>query len=142
MSPNPYQSPNDLREVGAPLNRTPFILAGIGALLASVYWGVLTLLIGFAAATGAVSAFQVILPCILIALYALRGYQLFKGDPAAAKRVLWLHGLGALMAVIQISSGDTIVKVLYGIKVAIHLFGVVTAYMATKAYAESQQSRM
>ena len=140
LSPSQFPSPppNELPRTTAPLNRTPFILAGVGAMLASLYWAALTLLIGFAAASGSGSTFRVIVPCILIALYAVRGYQLFKGDPAAARRVLWLHGIGGVMAVIQIASGDAVLQVLNGIKVAIHVFGAVTAYMATRAYADSQ----
>lgn len=148
MSPNPYQAPPTARlsegpdaEMRRPLNRTPFILAGIGAGLASAYWAALTLLIGFGVAAGSVSAFQVILPCVLIALYALRGFQLLKGDPNAAKRVLWLHGVGGVMALLQIFSGSTLLVVLQGIKFGIHIFGGVTAYMAGRAFAESQSGR-
>lgn len=147
MSQNPYLAPNpeqgSSNPYGAtppPVNRTPFVLAAVGAFLASAYWAGLTLLITFGVATGAVSGFQIILPCVLIALYALRGYQLWKGDPAAATRVLWLHGIGGVMAVLQIASGGTILMVLQGIKLLIHIFGGVTAFMAQRAFAESRRN--
>ena len=77
-------------------------------------------------------------PCVLIGLYALRGYQLFKGDPAAATRVLWLHGIGGLMAILNIFSGSALLVVLQSIKLAIHVFGAVTAYLAQREFARSQ----
>jgi len=113
-------------------NRTPFILAGIGALLASVYWAGLTLLILSSVAGGAVSPTQVILPVVLIALYGWRGVQLFKGDPAAARRILWLHGLGVIMALIGAASGSGLIVVLQGVKLAIHVFGLATAWWAIR----------
>ncbi len=140
MSPNPYQppapAPIDPRSAAAqsPGDRSLFILAGVGALLASAYWAALTLLIGVASAVGNVSPTQVLLPIVLIVLYALRGFQLVKGNPAAAKRILWLHGIGGIVAVLQIMSGGTLVMVLNVIKVAIHLFGGVTAFLALRSY--------
>jgi len=122
------------------MNRTPFILAGVGALLASVYWAGLTLLIGVGVASGSVSSMQVILPIVLIVLYALRGFQLFKGDPTAARRILWLHGVGGVMAVIQIASGSTLLVVLQSIKLLIHIFGGVTALLAQREFTRSQQA--
>lgn len=140
MSPNPYQGPSYETQGASPppMNRTPFILAGIGASLASVYWAGLTLLIGVGVAAGSLSTFQVVLPCVLIGLYMLRGYQLFKGDPAAATRVLWLHGLGGLMAVINIASGSPLIVGLQAIKLLIHVFGGVTAFLAQREFARSQ----
>jgi len=87
MSPNPYQPPSaysvDPRNPGVqtPGDRNLFVLAGVGALLASAYWAALTLLIGAASAVANVNPAQVILPLVLIVLYALRGFQLFKGTP-------------------------------------------------------------
>ncbi|AKU97603.1 hypothetical protein AKJ09_04267 [Labilithrix luteola] len=136
MSPNPYQAPVPRDPYGAPaapVNRTPVILAAVGAGLASLYWAGLTLLIGLAAASGAGSTFQVILPCVLIGLYALRGFQLVKGDPLAAKRLLWLHGMGGAMAVLQIANGGAFLVVLQSIKLVIHVFGAVTAHFAQRA---------
>ncbi len=113
-------------------NRTPFILAGVAAALASLYWAGLTLLILSSVAGGAVSPTQVILPLVLIALYAWRGVQLFKGDPAAARKILWLHGLGGIMALIGAFSQTGLIVVLQGVKVAIHAFGVATALWAIR----------
>jgi hypothetical protein len=113
-------------------NRTPFILAGIAAVLASLYWAGLTLLILVSVAGGAVSPTQVILPVVLILLYAWRGVQLFKGDPAAARRILWLHGLGGIMALIGAFSQTGLIVVLQGVKVVIHVFGVATALWAIR----------
>jgi hypothetical protein len=109
-----------------------FVLAAVGAGLASVYWAALTLLLGFGAAAGAVSGAQLILPCFLIAIYAVRAFQIFKGDPAAARKILWLHGLGALMAVFRLSSESSLIVVLNVVKIAIHIFGAATAYLAQR----------
>ncbi len=130
MNQNPYESPahgyvtNDRSAL--------YVLAGIGSALASLYWGALTLLIAFGVATGSVSGAQLILPAILIALYAMRAFQIFKGDPNAARRVLWLHGVGGVMAIVQMASGGPIFIVLQGIKVVIHVFGGITAYLAQR----------
>lgn len=71
---------------------------------------------------------QIILPSLLIALYVMRGVQVFKGDPAAATGLLWLHGIGAVMTLVQLSSGAGPVFVLNVIKILIHVFGGVTAF--------------
>ena len=108
MAPNPYQPPQapfGYPQSAPPENRTMFVLAAIGAGLASVYWAGLTLLIGLGAAMGSASMVQVILPIVLIVLYAVRGLQIFKGDRAAARRILWLHGLGCIAAFMQIAAG-------------------------------------
>ena len=80
---------------------------------------------------GAGSATTLFLPCILIGLYAVRGYQLYRGDRRAASRILWLHGVGAVVAIFQAMSG--ILVVMQVIKVAIHVFGGVTALLALRA---------
>jgi hypothetical protein len=116
-------------------SRTPFILAALGAGLASVYWAGLTLLIASSVASGSLSPTQVILPLVLVALYALRGFQLFKGDPAAARRILWLHGLGGVMALIAAFSGTGVIVALQGVKLVIHAFGGATALWALRASA-------
>lgn len=136
-NPNPYQAPRpqapfDYRQAGPPEDRTMFVLAAIGAGLASVYWAALTLLIGLGAALGSVSMFQVVLPIVLIVLYAVRGFQIFKGDRNAARRILWLHGLGGIAAIMQIASGGGFFAVLQGLKIVIHLFGGITAYLAQR----------
>ena len=115
-----------------PPNRTPFILAGIAAILASLYWAGFTLLVLLSISTGKVSPTQVVLPVVLIALYAWRGFQLFQGDPAAARRILWLHGIGGIMALVGAFTQPGIMVVLHGIKVVIHVFGVATAFWAMK----------
>ena len=136
MNPNPYEAPQapgppggyPYPPAGPPADRTMFVLAAVGAGLASAYWAGLTLLIGFSAASG----FQIILPIVLIVLYAVRGVQIFKGDRAAARRILWLHGFGAISAVLQIASGGPLFFILQGIKIAIHIFGGITAYLVQK----------
>src|SRR5690349_12005718 len=134
MEPNPYHAPASLAlDPPERLNRAPFVLAALGAGLASLYWAAITALIAFGTASGATSGMQLVLPCVLVGLYAMRGFQLFKGDPAAAQRVLWLHGVGGVVAIIQIATGDPFIQVLHGIKVAIHVFGAVTAYRAKRA---------
>jgi hypothetical protein len=125
---------NDPTEGAAPAqNRTAFVLAGVGAILASLYWAGLTGLIGLGAATGGVSPVQMILPIFLIVLYGWRGVQLFKGDPAAARRILWLHGAGGVIALYEVVSNEGFVRVLYGIKIAVHIFGGLTALLAVRA---------
>ena len=84
------------------------------------------------------SATQIILPAVLIGLYAVRGFQIFKGDPAAARRVLWLHGIGGIVALVQMFSGGALLIVLQGFKVAIHGFGAVTAYLAGRALSRGR----
>lgn len=130
---NSPRTPDDVVAPSSPPNRTPFLLAAIGSAVASLYWAGLTALIAFGAAFGSVSAAQVILPCVLIGLYAWRAIQIFKGDPDAARRVLWLHGLGGATAILQIATGGTFMLVLQGIKLVIHIFGGVTAYQASRA---------
>jgi len=145
MNQNPYEPPRDLAPPGyaqaavAPALRVPFVLAAIGAWAASAYWGGMTMLIGLGTATGRVSPIQGVLPCVLIVLYALRGWQIFKGDPAAAKRIIFLHVIGGAVAAMQIASGTALLVVLSSIKVAIHVFGGVTAFMAQRAFAESRR---
>ena len=114
------------------MNRTPFILAAVGAGLTSLYWTALALLIGVAASTGSSNPLQVILPFVLIGLYAYRGYQVFQGEPAAANALLWLHGIGGVVSVMRMAGGDSIVILLYGIKIALHVFGAATAFWAMK----------
>jgi hypothetical protein len=136
---NPYQPPDaaGIGEQAAQPSRTIVTLAAVGAWIASAYWALLTLLIAFAAASGATSFGQVIIPIILIGLYAVRGFQLFKGDPTAARNLLWLHGVGGVMAAIQIAGGGGIVMVLQGIKLVIHVFGGFTALRAQRALMQS-----
>jgi hypothetical protein len=134
---NPYESPGGPGPDSLssdPSRKTIFTLAAIGSGLAALYWAALTALIGLAAATNdKVSGTQIILPCVLIGLYALRAFQIWKGDPNAARRVLWLHVVGGAVAVFQMTSGASLVIILNVIKVAIHVFGGITAYRASKA---------
>jgi hypothetical protein len=135
MKLDPYQPPGVLAaaEPATPTSRRLFILAAIGAGLASVYWAALTVILGFGAASGSTSGVQVVLPCVLVVLYAMRGFKILKGDRAAARGILWLHGLGALMAVLRLLAGDPVTIVLQGVKIAIHVFGGITAYLAQRA---------
>jgi hypothetical protein len=125
---NPYS--------GAPpiINRTPFILAAIGALAASGYWALLTLLILANVTTGgSLSPMQLILPGVLVVLYAVRGVQLFQGDVRAANRILWLHFVGGLFAAFYAATGHGLFAALQALKIAIHIFGGVTAYLAKRS---------
>ena len=137
MNPNPYQAPSMFVSspqgpVAAP-NRTLFILAGVGALLACAYWAGMTLLIGLGMATGTGSAVNLFFPVILIVLYAVRGLQILKGDVSATRRILWLHVVGGVAAVVQMMMGNVIVIALNVIKVCIHVFGAITAMLATRS---------
>jgi hypothetical protein len=141
---NPYQPPGfdpwtDVAKAPA-VDRTPFLLAAVGAGLASAYWAGLTLLIGVSAAARGTSGFQVVLPLVLIVLYAMRGMQVWKGDPSAARRLLWLHGVGGIYAIVQMAAGGPILMALNVIKAAIHVFGGVSAYLAQGA-ASRQRAR-
>ena len=127
---NPYEPPRQAVNALSPSVRGAFTLAGAAAFLASIYWGVFTLLVGFGAAMGSTSPLQILLPVVLVVLYAMRGFQLLKGDVAAARRLIWLHGVGAVAAFIQLLSGQVVI--LLAIKVAINVFGAVTAYRATR----------
>src|SRR5262245_5748909 len=99
MNQNPYQPPGSYpaspyaaagypRAVPPSGNRTMFVLAAVGAWLASAYWAALTLLIGLSVALGSGSLTSIFLPCILIGLYAVRGFQIIKGDSQAATRIV------------------------------------------------------
>lgn len=132
---NPYESPTGgLPEPPSDASRkTTFTLAAIGSGLAALYWAGLTVVIGLAsAATDKVSPVQMILPCVLIGLYALRAFQIWKGDPNAARRVMWLHAVGGAMAVFNMVSGTPILIVLNIVKIAIHVFGGIFALKASK----------
>jgi hypothetical protein len=136
MNRNPYESPGvgDTLTEMTPERRSTFVMAAIGSGLASLYWGALTLLIGLGVATGNVSGAQLILPCVLIGLYGVRAFQIWKGDPTAAKRVLWLHGVGGALAIFNVATGGGgLIMILQGIKVLIHVFGGITAHRASKA---------
>jgi hypothetical protein len=98
-----------------------------------VYWAALTLLLGAGIASGSVSGVQVFFPCVLVVFYAVRGYQIFKGDPAAARRIVWLHAVGGVAAILQMSSRHGLVVALNGVKIAIHVFGAITAYLAQRS---------
>ncbi|HEY2515402.1 MAG TPA: hypothetical protein VGI39_31255 [Polyangiaceae bacterium] len=139
MNVNPYEPPQPPRafpypQVPSPtVNRTPFVLAAVGAWCASAYWALMTLLIGAGVMTGASSGVALFFPVILIGLYAVRGAQIFKGDPAAVRRILWLHGIGALAALSQAARSHGIVAALQGLKVVINLCGLAAAFWAYRA---------
>jgi hypothetical protein len=133
MDPNPYRPPGAAGDAGpSQPNRTLFMLAAVGAGLASLYWAALTALMALGAAAGSLPTSRIVVPCILIVLYAHRGYLILKGDAGAARRILWLHGLGMVMAVTQMASGNPVVLLLHGVKIAIHLFGGITAFLAQR----------
>ena len=129
MSPNPYQAPRaePARESSQP-SRTAFVLAAVGAWSASVYWAGMALLLFGAQVAGP----QAILTVVLVGLYGFRGFQVIKGDVQAAQRLILLHAFGAFAAAAQIfvSSAASLsyFVALQAIKVAINIFGAVTAY--------------
>jgi hypothetical protein len=138
MTPNPYQAPQALPipspRFDAPTgSRSLFVLAAAGAGLASLYWAGLTLLFGLGAAFGSTSPLQMFWPVVLVVLYAVRGFQIFQGNVPATRRILWLHGIGAVAAVVQMVSGNVLLIVLQSIKVMIHLFGGTTAFLAFRS---------
>jgi hypothetical protein len=141
MTPNPYQPPAAYQAPPVPgaavapvVNRTPFILAAVGAWLASAYWGLMTGIIGLGMAFGSTSGTQLLWPLVLIVLYALRGVQIFKGNPAAARGIILLHAVGAIAALLQAASGGMFIAMLQGFKVVINVFGAITAYLAYRSY--------
>ncbi len=99
-------------------------LAAIGGFAAAGYWALYTFLLG---ASGQSTA-QLVLPFILIGLYAYRGYQLLQGNITAANNLMWLHGIGAAVAIYQLTTAVGS-PLLDGVKIAIHLFGFVTALL-------------
>jgi hypothetical protein len=137
MDPNPYDAPRSedpyARGDGVAFDRTPFVLAAIGAGLASAYWALLTLLIGAGVSAGGGSPAQLILPVVLIGLYAFRGLKVWRGDANAARSLLWLHGLGGVVAVMQAMALSGLMATLQGMKLLIHVFGGVTAFLAVRA---------
>jgi hypothetical protein len=137
MNQNPYQPPNPYGQypqgpsgqgpMGAPPNRTMFMLAGAAAMAAAAWWALVTLLLFMAG--GSSAPIQMILPIVLVVLYTLRGLRLFKYDTLAAKRIILLHVIGAVAAVINMRYGAYTFE---GIKVAINIFGAITAYLASR----------
>lgn len=96
----------------------------------------MTLLIASTGQGGA-SGLRALLPLVLVGLYVVRGAQVYRGDPATPTRLIWLHGVGAVFAVFQMSNGPTTFVTFQGIKVAINLFGALTAYLALRAQSRS-----
>jgi hypothetical protein len=135
MDEQPYRFQTQAQQT-----RSPFVLlAAIGAGLASVYWAFMTVIMGLALFSpdhGSASPSTLLVPCLLIALYAWRGVQIYQGDSAALNRILLLHGLGAVVSVIQFAAGGPVMWLLQGIKIAIHVFGLVSAFLARRALFE------
>ena len=142
MTPNPYNPPayNQTPAMSGPV-RSAFVMAAIGAWAAALYWAAIFALIGLGAVVGTGSMVNMILPLILIVLYALRGFQALKGDARALIRLLWLHGIGGLVAASQVASSSGIASTLQGIKVVIHIVGGVAtlfAFRSVRAAARGQ----
>jgi hypothetical protein len=132
MSYEPYRPPQDFSHL-TPTKRTPAVVAtAVSAGLASVYWLLVALLLGFAAKSGATSPLQVILPFVLVALYGYRGLQAWKGDGAAIRNLLFLHVIGGLMAVYQVMNSAGFAATLNIVKVAIHVLGLVSTGLALR----------
>ena len=130
MYQNPYEPPQDM---GRPREaKRALLLAAVGAFLASGYWAVVALLLRAAATTHGSSGPRLIVPIVLIAIYAVRGYQMLTGDVGAARRIVWVHGVGGAFAILQMAGGVPFVVVLNGVKVLIHIFGGVMAWRAVR----------
>ena len=123
---NPYAAPAEVRA-----ERPSFLLAALGAWLAAGYWGVTSLLYGASVSNGKSSPVQVIMPLVLVGLYAWRGFQILKGDANAIRRIIWLHLFGGVMAILQIFLIQLpLVQIIYGVKILIHIFGAITGKLA------------
>jgi hypothetical protein len=135
MDEQPYRSQAQKQQT-----RSPFVLlAAIGAGLASASWALMTVIMGLALLSpdSATSSPTMMLgPCLLIVLYAWRGIQIYQGDAGALTRILWLHGLGAVMSVVQFVTGGPLMWLLQGIKISTHIFGLVSAFLARRALFE------
>ncbi len=130
---NPYEPPRAVAvENARPVSKTPLLLAALGAWGAAAYWALLTALLAFGAAMGSVGATNLILPVILIALYATRGVQMLKGEARAIRSLLWLHGVGGVVAVMQVATSQGFFVALQAVKVVVHVFGIVTVLMARR----------
>jgi hypothetical protein len=141
MSPNPFEPPRAPAPTNDSPARTYFVLASVGGFLAAGYWALLTALLGLGIAAGTISSTQIVLPAILIVLYIMRGAQILKGDVAATQRILWLHIVGGVVALLQMGSAGSILAVLQTIKIGIHVFGGITAFLARRVYLQAQTQR-
>jgi hypothetical protein len=130
MQTNPYEPPT--ADVPAPERKKALVLAGIGAWLASAYWAAITLLLMLSVAARPAGGAQLLMPVFLVGIYAVRGYQMFMGDVSAARRILWIHGVGGVLAAVQVAEGAGMVMVLHAVKVLIHVFGGAAAWRAQK----------
>ena len=83
---------------------------------------------------GAIESYQLVMPIVLVALYAMRAYRVYTGDLRSARNLAWLHALGAIVAVVNIVQFNTpIITVLYGIKVVVHVVGGVPAFLLSRS---------
>jgi hypothetical protein len=114
-------------------NRTPMIVAAVGAWLASAYWALLAALTFLAAIAGELNGFRALLPLVLIVLYAVRGFGAFRGDPRSLNSLTWLHGIGAVATLINSRDLSGLALGLNAVKIAINLFGAVAAFMAMRS---------
>ena len=135
--PNPYAPPgNDVALDARARTKTLFFFAGGAAWLAAVWWAVVAAVTLFAVSAGNITPLFLVLPLFLVVAYAVRGAQIMKGDVRAAQRILLLHAVGAVAAILQLSSRRDIVVILNGVKVAIHLLGIGSAYWARRTYVD------
>lgn len=138
---NPYEPPGGgyTPAQTTTFNRRPFVLAAIGAWLAALYWLGMTLLLGAAVASGGLGPAQLILPFVLIGLYAHRGWRLYNADPRMIRSILMLHGLGIFASIMQITAAkNEVVTIMNGVKIAIHVFGMITAFLAKRALDDAR----
>lgn len=131
---NPYEPPTPQSQFDPHFDRRPFVIAAIGAWLAAAYWLVMTALLGLGMAAGKIGGSQIILPLVLIAMYAHRGYRLFRADAAMVRSIIVLHVLGMVAAVLQINATkNDVIFTMNAVKIGIHIFGVVGALLAKRA---------
>ena len=90
-------------------------------------------LFGFRVASGAATVPSILMSSVLIVLFTLRGFQLWRGDRSAAKKILFLHAADVIGLAQIFLGGSVLVTILVSIKVALHVFGAIAAYLSMKA---------
>jgi hypothetical protein len=117
--------------------RSRLTWAAVASGAASIYWALLTLLTARVVASKELSATQLVFPVILVGLYAFRAIQTYRGNAQAVVSLLYLNGLGAIISLYNMRGATQVVIVLQGVKVLIHIFGLITAWRARQAFARA-----
>ena len=117
-------------------NRSLVVLTTVGAALASTIWGAFAALAMYGAMNGVtISNTQLALSVVLVVLYALRAYKVYNGDLSAARRLVWLHAIGAIASiavVAQLGGAFPILTALYAAKIVVHVFGGIPALLLSR----------